>query len=41
MSDYLVLFVIKNARIARLELFEVDAIDTALARFEELSQAVG
>ena len=36
-SDYLTLLIIENGLITRLELFEIDALDAALARFEELS----
>jgi hypothetical protein len=38
-SEYFTLFIVKHGRIARLELFEIDALETALARFEELSSA--
>jgi ketosteroid isomerase-like protein len=35
-SDYLVLFIVEDGRARRLEMFEVDAADAALARFEAL-----
>ncbi len=38
-SNYLALFALAGGRIARLELFETDGLDRALARFEELRAA--
>jgi hypothetical protein len=38
-SEYLYLFVQARGRITRVELFELDALDAALARFEELCAA--
>jgi len=35
-SDYLTLVVLRDGRITRQEMFELDQLDTALARFEEL-----
>jgi hypothetical protein len=35
-SIYLYLFTISRGRIARIELFELEQLDAALARFEEL-----
>jgi ketosteroid isomerase-like protein len=35
-SDFLIVSLLKGGRTARLELFEIDAVDGALARFEEL-----
>jgi hypothetical protein len=39
-SDYLALFAVTGGRVTRLEFFEVDALDRALARFAELSDAL-
>jgi hypothetical protein len=35
-SEYLYLYLVAQGRIARIEVFEMDALDKALARFEEL-----
>ncbi len=35
-NEYLYLYVVAQGRIARVEMFEMDALDKALARFEEL-----
>jgi hypothetical protein len=38
-SVYLYLFTISRGRIARIELFELEQLDAALARFEALGDA--